>query len=292
MSERSDIYERVTGHIIEAIERGAESRRMPWHLAGEESFLPINAASGKCYRGVNVLYLWAVADLKGYASPMWATYKQWHELGARVRQGEKSSLIVYWSIPERSAKGEEDDEGRSGRGFFARGYSVFNVAQVDGFTPPPVPELPPASRIDAAEEFFGSIGADIRHGGTEAFYEHATDVIQLPRFEVFREPIAYYSTLAHEVTHWTGAKARLDRDLSGRFGSNAYAAEELVAELGAAFVCASLRLTSEPRPDHAAYTASWLRLLRSDKRAIFTAASKAQQAADFMHERQPVQLAA
>ena len=293
MSERNDIYERVTGQIIEAIERGAGSFRMPWHAAAAEAFLPMNAASGKTYRGVNVLCLWAMAEAKGYPSPIWATYKQWLELGAQVRQGEKSSLIVYWSIPERGAKAEEEsEEGKSGRGFFAKGYSVFNVAQVDGFEPPQIPELSPAARIAAAEEFFGKLGADIRHGGIQAFYETANDFIQLPRFELFREPVGYYSTLAHEATHWTGAKTRLERDLSGRFGSNAYAAEELVAELGAAFTCASLGLASEPRPDHAAYIASWLRLLRNDKRAIFTAASKAQQAADWMHERQAVKAAA
>lgn len=292
MSERTDIYERVTNQIIEAIERGPDRYRMPWHRSAAEALLPTNAASGRAYRGVNVLVLWAVGESKGYPSPVWATYKQWQELGAQVRKGEESSVVVYWNVTEGTEDGGEEEEKRSGRRFFARGYSVFNAAQVDGFTPPETPKLSEAERIERADAFFGNVGADIRHGGTEAFYQPGEDFIRLPRFELFRDASGYYATLAHEATHWTGAKHRLDRDLSGRFGSHAYAAEELVADLGAAFICAGLQTTPQPRAGHAAYIASWLRLFKEDKRAIFTAASKAQQAADWMHERQAVRAAA
>jgi antirestriction protein ArdC len=149
-----------------------------------------------------------------------------------------------------------------------------------------VPDLPESERIQAAEHFFAALGADIRHGGDAAFYRPDGDFIQLPRFEAFREGAGYYSTLAHESTHWSGAESRLNRDIKNRFGSSAYAAEELIAELGAAFLCSALKLSNEPRTDHAAYIANWLELLRRDKRAIFAAASKAQQAVDWMQSRQ------
>ena len=177
-------------------------------------------------------------------------------------------------------------DDRRERRFFARGYRVFNAAQVDGFTPPEVPSLPTAERIAHAESFFEGLGAEIRHGGNRAYYHPKDDYIQLPPFEAFRDAVAYYATLAHESVHLTGHHSRLDRDLSGRFGDDAYAAEELIAELGAAFLCARLGLANEPRPDHAAYLSSWLRVLRSDERAIFTAASQAQAAVDWMEEQQ------
>jgi len=169
---------------------------------------------------------------------------------------------------------------------FARGYSVFNAAQVDGYEAPALPVLPEPERIGHAEAFFAALGADIRHGGNRASYLPGLDQIRMPPFPAFHDAVAYYATLAHEATHMTGHASRCARDLRGRFGEEAYAAEELVAELGAAFLCADLALAPEPRPDHAAYVASWLKVLRDDKRAIFTAAAKAQAAADWMHARQ------
>lgn len=297
MSERADLYERVTNQILEAMEKEGGCNRLPWHQSHAEALMPMNAVSRRAYRGVNVLILWLMQELRGYRSPVWATYKQWQERGAQVRKEEKAATIVYWNVsdPKDEATIEEraeEGDGKNGRKFFARGYSVFNADQVDGFTPEVVPELSAEERIEKADAFFRATGADIRHGGTEAFYERAQDFIAIPRFEMFREASGYYATLAHEVTHWTAAKHRLDRDLSGRFGSMAYAAEELVADLGAAFVCASLGITAEPRPDHAGYLANWLQLFRDDKRALFTAASKAQQAADYLHSKQGIQLAA
>ena len=282
---RTDIYQRITDRIVEAIEAGAGDWRMPWHSGanGSAPVLPINAASGKPYRGVNTVVLWATAQAEAYPSAVWATYRQWTELGAQVRKGEKSSPVVFWKISDREQQEEAEDQedGRRSR-VFARGYSVFNAAQVDGYQAPALPVLPEIERVAHAEAFFAATGLDIRHGGNRAFYRPAEDHIQMPPFEVFREAVAYYATLAHEATHATGHASRCARDLKGRFGDEAYAAEELIAELGAAFLCADLALAPEPRPDHAAYVASWLKVLRGDKRAIFTAAANAQRAADWL----------
>ncbi|WP_420608210.1 ArdC family protein [Novosphingopyxis sp.] len=287
---RADIYQRITDRIAAAIEAGAGEWRMPWHPGadGVAPVLPVNAATGKPYRGVNTVVLWATAQAEGYPSAVWATYRQWAELGAQVRKGERASPVVFWKISDKedqedANEGAEDD--RRSR-VFARGYSVFNAAQVDGYEAPALPVLLEAERIGHAEAFFDAIGADIRHGGNRACYKPSLDQIRMPPFEAFRDPIAYYATLAHEATHLTGHPSRCARDLRGRFGDEAYAAEELVAELGAAFVCADLAMAPEPRPDHAAYVASWLKVLRGDKRTIFTAAAKAQAAADWMDAQQ------
>ncbi|MBJ7407872.1 MAG: hypothetical protein JHD07_33170, partial [Bradyrhizobium sp.] len=163
---------------------------------------------------------------------------------------------------------------------------VFNCAQVDGYTPPEIPVLPEAERIERAERFCAALGIDIRHGGSQACYRPSTDHVQMPDFACFRDAAAYYAVLLHECGHASGARHRLDRDLSGRFGSAAYAMEECTVELLSAMICADLHLSVEPRPDHASYIASWLEVLRSDKRAIFTAAAKAQQIADWLHAQQ------
>ena len=287
--ERADVYQRVTNQIIEAMERGAGEWKMPWHKLAAGTCAPSNAVSKKPYRGVNILTLWATAAEKGYSSGIWATYRQWQELGAQVRKGEQSAFVVFWKFDALKEETEsEEEDGKAGRrSVLARGYHLFNAAQVDGFTLPTVEVLPETERNATAEQFFSQLGAEIRHGGSRAFYDKAGDYIQMPPFEIFREVAAYYSTLAHECAHWSGAATRLNRDLSGRFGNEAYAAEELIAELGAAFLCADLGLANEPRPDHTAYLQNWLTVLRNDKRAIFTAASKAQQAADWMHALQP-----
>jgi antirestriction protein ArdC len=167
----------------------------------------------------------------------------------------------------------------------ARDYSVFNAKQVDGYTPTPKPYQSRSDRIDRAEQFVRDVGIEVTPGANQPFYSPVSDSIHMPPFEVFKEALYYYSILSHEGIHWSGAKHRLNRDLSGRFGSNAYAVEELVAELGAAFLCAELRLPTDPRRDHAPYIASWLKVLKSDKRAIFTAAAKAQEAVDWMTKR-------
>ena len=285
----ADIYERITAQIIEAIEAGAGSYRMPWHVTNADVFAPVNAAADRRYRGINVLVLWAAAQHHGFASGFWATYRQWQELGAQVRKGEKATPVVFWTVPE-SDRGESTDEAgaekeKPSRGIFARGYSVFNSDQVDGYTRPERPVLPESERIAAAEKCFSAVGATVRHGGGVACYNPAEDLIYIPEFSSFRDAACYYSTLGHEATHWTGAPHRLNRDTPSRFGSEGYAMEELVAELGAAFLCTTLGIANEPRPDHAAYIASWLDVLRQNKRAIFTAASQAQKAVDWMTEQ-------
>ena len=286
-TDKRDVYARVTDQIITAIEQGAGTWRMPWHTSGRFAFSPINVTSHKPYRGINTICLWTAAQAKGYESGEWGTYAQWQDRGAQVRKGEKSTLVVFWKFSNDS--GESQDDGSEGVGrsrlLFTRGYSVFNAAQVDGYTPKVDADTSTPERIADADAFFSSIGADLRHGGNQAFYSPATDHIQMPPFAAFAESVSYYSVLAHEHTHWTASAGRCDRELGKRFGDHAYAAEELIAELGAAFTCAHLGLSTEPREDHAAYLVSWLRVLKADKRAIFTAASKAQQACDWMVQR-------
>jgi antirestriction protein ArdC len=286
----NDIYERVTNQIIAAIEAGAGEYRMLWHHDGSAITTPVNVASRKSYRGVNILSLWAAAQASGYAVGIWGTYRQWHELGAQVRKGERGHLVVLWKTTDRSSDTDrqdgDDNHHEPARRLFARGYIVFNAAQVDGYTPPELPVLPEVERIEHAERFCAALGIDIRHGGSQACYIPSKDCVQMPDFACFRDAIAYYAVLLHECGHASGAKHRLDRDLSGRFGSAAYAMEECTVELLSAMICADLNLSVEPRPDHAHYIASWLQVLRSDKRAIFTAASKAQEITDWMHARQ------
>ena len=282
-TEKKDIFERVTDQIVAAIEAGAGSYRMPWNTNGGLASSPINAVSRKPYRGVNVLVLWVTAQAKNYRSGTWATYKQWQELGAQVRKGEKSANVVFWKFFEVEEERQSDDaKTGSKRVPMARDYWVFNAEQVDGYTEPANPERTESERIQSAEEFFQRAGVVIKTGGNEACYRSSTDAVYMPPFEAFKTPSAFYSVLSHETCHWSGAAHRLNRDLSKRFGSEGYAIEELVAELGAAFLCAELGIPTDPRTDHAPYIASWLKALKNDKRAIFTAAAKAQQAVDFL----------
>jgi antirestriction protein ArdC len=281
---KRDVYATVTAQIINSIEQGVGTWRMPWNTSGRYAFSPINVTSKKPYRGINTVCLWAAAEAKGYEAGEWGTYKQWQDRGGQVRKGEKSTLIVFWKFANDSAESQDDGEhsASGSRLLFTRGYSVFNSAQVDGYSPTVEPDMPMPDRIERAEAFFQGIGATVRHGGNRAYYAPDSDHIQMPPFQAFRENVAYYSTLAHESTHWTANPHRCDRQLGKRFGDNAYAAEELIAELGAAFTCAHLGLSTEPRADHAQYINSWLKVLKADKRAIFTAASKAQQACDWL----------
>lgn len=289
MSEdRNDIYQRVTDQIVSELEKGVRPWLKPWnaeHAAGRIT-RPLRA-NGIPYRGINVLMLWASATEHGYAAPLWLTYKQAQELGAQVRKGEKGSLVVYANSITRTEQDEATGEDLEREIPFMKGYTVFNAEQVDGlpahFLAMQQPALDPVARIERAEAYFASVGADIRESGNRAFYSVAEDRVQMPPFVAFREPEAYYATLAHELCHWTRHPKRLDRDFGRkRFGDEGYAMEELVAELGAAFVCADLELTPAPREEHAAYIASWLKALKDDKRAIFAAAAHAQRAADFL----------
>jgi antirestriction protein ArdC len=286
-SETRPLYDRVTDAIIADLDRGIRPWMKPWNagpLAGPVS-RPLRHA-GEPYRGINVLLLWAEASARGYVTPTWMTFRQALELGAHVRKGEHGATVVYAnsiSRTETDERGEDHDRSIP----FLKAYTVFNVEQIEGlperFLSPP-PKLGPDQRIAAAEVFFGRTGAEVRHGGAEAYFSVRSDHIQMPLFECFDDPEAYYASLAHEAVHWTGHPRRLDRDLlSNAAGTAGYAHEELVAELGSAFLCADLDLALEPRDDHAPYLAVWLDVLGRDRRAIFTAAAKAQRACEFLH---------
>ncbi|HKT54400.1 MAG TPA: zincin-like metallopeptidase domain-containing protein [Caulobacteraceae bacterium] len=287
-TSRPDLYTRVTEAILADLQRGVRAWTKPWsaeHLAGRIS-RPLRH-NGEPYHGINVVLLWSEAVANGYAAPTWMTFRQALELGGHVRKGEHGAMVVY---ANRFTRTETDDDGRDVEREipFLKAYTVFNVEQIDGLPPTsdahPEPQLDPAQRVAAAEAFFAATGADIRHGGTNAYYALHPDYVQMPPFECFCDPEAYYATLAHECTHWTRHPSRLDRDFGRqRFGDEGYAREELVAELGAAFLCADLGLELTPREDHAAYLGNWLQVLGSDKRAIFTAAAHAQRACDHLH---------
>jgi antirestriction protein ArdC len=289
--EKLDLYTRITNRIVAELEKGCRPWLQPWnaeHAAGRIT-RPVRH-NGTPYRGINILNLWVAATASGYACPIWLTYKQSQELGAQVRKGEKGELVVFASKisrTEATATGEEIARDIS----FLKGYTVFNAEQIEGlpshFTAPAAPTLDPVQRIERAEAYFKATGAVIDHVGDRAFHAPGPDRIQMPPFEAFRDAESFYGTLAHETIHWSGAKSRLDRNLSGRFGTQAYAAEELIAELGSAFLSADLGLTPEPRADHASYIETWLHVLKNDKRAIFTAAAHAERAAAFLHGLQP-----
>jgi antirestriction protein ArdC len=284
-AERATVYERITADIVAAIERGAGAWKMPWHHDGAATHRPVNAVTAKPYRGMNVLALWAAAEGSRFSSGLWGTYRQWSELGAQVRKGERATLGVVWKTIDAD-DGDDDAEGQPKARMFARGFYLFNVAQVDGYTRPETPILPESERIAHAEAFVARLGIHIERGGEQAYYRPSTDTVHMPPFARFIDAQAEMSTRLHECAHATAAPHRLDRDLSGRFGSEAYAMEECVAELAASFVLADLGIACRPRPDHAAYLASWLKALKDDPRAIFTAASKAQAVADWMEAQQ------
>jgi antirestriction protein ArdC len=288
---KQDVYQRVTDSIVTAIEQGAGQYRMPWVVRQDKGFSPIRIATVKPYRGINTLVLWAQSQSKGYASALWGTYQQWQSLGGQVRKGEHGSPVVYWGTYESKDTPEDEQDELSGRHLFCKGYTVFNHDQVDGCKLPKrfEPRLSANERIERAESFFTGAGVQVREGGNRAYYRPDTpEAVYMPGFDQFPDRLDYYSTLAHETTHWTSHTSRCDRQLGKRFGDAAYAMEELIAELGSAYTMAGLELELTPRKDHAAYIHSWLRVLRSDKRAIFTAASQAQKAADWLAKRSPV----
>jgi antirestriction protein ArdC len=288
-SARTDVYTRVTNEIIAAIEAGPGNWRMPWHHAGNAIARPTNLASAKRYRGINTLALWIAATSAGYADGLWGTYRQWRAAGAQVRKAERSTTVVLWKEVRSSSDETEadDDDSKQHRRMFARAFCVFNRAQVDGFEPAATTSLAESERIVHADDFFDALRIPITFGPYDAHYRISEDRIYMPPFSAFSDAAAYTGTLIHEAAHATGAQHRLDRNFGERFKRDARAIEEATAELTASYVLADLAIAHRPRPDHAAYIASWLRILKDNPRAIFTAASKAQQAADWMHARQP-----
>lgn len=287
---RTDICTRITNQIVAHLEAGVKPWMQPWKSNGGALSRPLRH-NGEPYAGINVLTLWCSAMERGYSSSTWMTFKQALELGGVVRKGEKGSPVVYASSMTETEQDASSGQEQERNIPFLKSYTVFNVAQVDG-----LPErfhmksdagTNPECRIEEADAFFKATGALIREGGDHAFYAPGPDVIQMPAFTAFRDAQSYYATLAHEATHWTSHKSRLDRCFDQkRFGDEGYAREELVAELGAAFLCADLGLALEGRTDHADYVGFWIKVLKEDKRAIFSAAAHAQRAADFLHRRE------
>lgn len=286
--KRSDIYARVTDEIVRAIEAGVKDYKMPWHQ-GTGAMLPRNASTGNFYRGVNTVALWASGRLQGFGLPYWATFLQWQQLGARIRRGEKASVVVFYKREDSLADDDAHEDVRVSRSIL-KGYFVFNAEQVDGWSCPEVPYEDRTEKLQKVDGFIESLGADVRYGGEVAGYNVNLDRIRMPERGQFvgtdtsSATESFYSVLLHEHIHWTGHPRRLHRDLSGRFGDSGYAMEELVAELGAAFLCGELGISVHPRQDHAAYVANWLVVLRRRKRAIFVAASAATAACRYVGE--------
>lgn len=290
---KTDLYTRITDQIIAELEKGVRPWSQPWnaeHLAGRIS-RPLRH-NGTPYQGINVILLWMAATARGYSAPIWMTYKQAQALGAQVRKGETGSPVTYADTMHKREQNEATGEESERAIYFLKQYTVFNVEQIDNlpahYYATATPALDPLARISEAEGFFANLGADIRHGGNRAYYAPDPDFVQMPPFESFCDAQSYYATLGHECIHWTKHATRLAREFGRkRFGDEGYAREELVAEIGAAFLAADLGIALEPRPDHASYIASWLRVLKDDKRAIVIAASFAQKAVDYLHRKQP-----
>ncbi|HUD51203.1 MULTISPECIES: ArdC family protein [Alphaproteobacteria] len=279
------LYADVTAKIVAELEAGRVPWVQPWDEAKAGLGLPRNAATGNAYSGINILILWSAVIERGFAAQNWLTFRQALSLGGHVRKGEKGVALVYADRftpkAERERAAAEGEEARSVP--FLKRFTVFNVAQCDGLpgellAPPAI--LPECETVPAAEALIAATGAAFHVGGAMALYVPSLDRIEVPPQTAFHEPVNYYRTCFHELGHWAGHPSRLARDLSGRFGSRAYAAEELVAEMASAFVCAALGIV--PTVRHADYIASWLDLLRDDERAIFRAASLASKAADFL----------
>ena len=274
-----DLYKTVTDQIITALEAGTPPWICPWATTPGQA-IPANLSSGRPYRGVNILLLNMVQMMRGYGLNRWLTFNQARALGGCVRKGEHGSTVVFFKLLERD---EAANDARRKVMPLLRSFTVFNASQVDGLSDAltataPLPEG--WSPVEAAEAILARSGALIHHCGDRAFYRPADDTITLPPATRFPQPAAYYSVALHELTHWTGAPDRCNRPLLGRQHIEAYAFEELVAEMGAAFLCSHVGVAGELQ--HASYISHWLDALKRDKRLIFTAASLAQKAADYL----------
>lgn len=274
---RRDIQKEITDVLIAKLEEGPEAWKRSWAVVAGE--MPLRV-SGDRYRGINLLRLM----IAGRANPNWMTFKQAKTFkGAGVRKGEKGTGIVFY----KPLKIEDKETGEEKTIPLMRTFTVFNAEQIDGLPDRFYPEVNTNSehnepRLKEAEAYLKATGAEIRHGGGRAFFSPSEDFIQSPEFDKFFSAEEYYGTMMHELVHWSGHKSRLDRDLKNAFGSKDYAKEELVAEIGAAFLSGALNISTEVRDDHAQYLASWLKVLKEDKTAIFKAAAAAQKAVDFL----------
>lgn len=293
----TEICEKITQAVIAELERGVMPWSQPWtSAAGASRPIMPRRHCGARYRGINILILWAEAQERGYRSPYWMTFKQALEYGACVRKGEHGAQIVYANRVTRTETGENGEDVE--RSFaFLKSYTVFNAEQIEGLparfhvpAPQPVEVMQGQDWTAYADglAWFDAIPAEVSHGGERAFYMPSADRIQLPEREKFRSPEAYLSTRGHETVHWTKDEKRLARDFGRvRWGDEGYAMEELVAELGAAFIMAEIGFQPEIREDHAPYIAGWLKVLKNDSRALLTAAAKASDALEFLSTFQP-----
>ncbi len=282
---KRDLYAEVSARIVAELERGAAPWIKPWSATAGQN-VPQNAVTDRPYSGCNVILLWLARE-RGWPSPRFLTFKQALDAGGNVRRGEHGTKVYFIKqlrLRESDA-GTSDDDTDEKIVPMMREYTIFNVAQCENLPDSivngkPTRERNPDTRDELADEFLRSTGADIREGQGEAYYAPGADFISLQRFEAFKGADHFYNVAFHELTHWTGHKSRLDRDLRHRFGERAYAAEELVAELGAAFLAAEFSFDGDVR--NAGYIASWIELLKADKRAFFTACSRASKAAEYL----------
>lgn len=271
-----DVYAEVTARIITELEKGAAPWIKPWKAGSSPDH---NLISKKPYQGINRILLAVSSMANGYNSPTWATYKQFTECGHQVQKGEKATHIVFFK-PVPGKVNAETGETESSY-CVIRSYSVFNADQTSMPKPEPVTDVPAFNPLPECEQFMARTGASISHGGDTACYIPSQDRIQLPHKTAFDLPSSYYATAFHELVHWSGADHRLDRKLNtGRFGDPAYAFEELVAEIGAAFLCTDHAITGELR--HAGYIGHWLKACKEDSKAIFKASALAQKAANYL----------
>lgn len=283
----NDLYQTITDKIIAELSAGTAPWVRPW--SGSPDPLPRNAVSKRPYRGINNVLLGIEAFGHGYATNQWMTFRQANHLGGHVRKGEHGSTIIYYEsrLVEKESSETLADAGEPEKRFIPllKVFTVFNLDQIDGLPDFYHQIAPVADWTGEAlpERIIGESGADIRHQGFRAFYSPPNDLIYLPDRQHFADAPSYYGTALHELCHWTGHGTRLGRQLGRRFGESAYAMEELIAELGAAFLSAYCRL--DGRLQHASYIASWLEVLQRDKRAIFVAAAQAQKASDYLLER-------
>lgn len=293
-----DLHAEITNDIIAAIEAGVDEFVMPWHGA-DAIGLPQNALTDGYYHGINLLVLMMRARRAGYGEPVWATYRQWQEMGRQVSKGQRGTrTILYKPMPPQEDNDHEDDDGRPR--VYTRTSYLFNVAQTDNYTAPAEPDMPCADQISPvarAEALIAASGAEIVEGGSKAQYEAQADRIIMPdrsRFDgrgIGDPTAAWYNTLFHELVHWSGAAHRLDRP-AGRVASAQYGFEELVAEIGSAFMMAALGIPNMPAHSYAGYVANWLQALKDDKRFIFKAAAEAGRAAEYLLAFEAVEMAA
>lgn len=274
-----DIHQIITDQILAAMEQARSTGRRLWD---SQPSLPLNLTTNKPYSGINVLMLWSAGLRHGYASPYWLTFKQAQTLGGQVRKGEHGTQCVFYKPWESTDTNANTGETETTRGAVLKSFRVFNLDQIDGIEAPTPSVRPAFIAIADAERILNASPARVEIGGTQAFYRPATDTIHLPAREAFISPEAFYSVALHEMTHSTGHKSRLDRVLKNRFGDEAYAAEELIAEMGSAFLCADIGLLPLTMPDHADYLSNWIAILKGDKKAILTAAAQASKAHGFI----------